>query len=100
MTIGNRLSASQIQSELKKLNHASGAEWKIQQDKLYKQFAFNDFADAMQFMQKVAEEADKIDHHPEWCNVYNRVTVNLTTHSAGGITELDFQLASKMQELG
>jgi 4a-hydroxytetrahydrobiopterin dehydratase len=53
----------------------------------------------MEFMQSVAEEADAMDHHPEWCNVYNRVTVDLVTHSAGGITALDFRLAAKMQSL-
>ena len=95
----NRLSEGQLRAELDTLNYQTDAEWQIVQDKLHKQFTFRDFDAAMQFMRTVAVEAEKLDHHPEWCNIYNRVTVDLMTHSAGGITELDFLLAKKMQEL-
>lgn len=60
---------------------------------LQKAFTFGDFNEAFGFMTRVAIFADKIDHHPEWLNVYNRVDVTLSTHDAGGITELDFKLA-------
>ena len=94
----NRLSSDELHTELEILNRGPDSEWQFVQDKLHRQFIFRDFLAAMQFMQTVALEAEKLDHHPEWCNVYNRVTVDLTTHSAGGITELDFLLAKKMQE--
>ena len=63
---------------------------------LQKSFKFPDFNAAFGFMTRVALLADKMDHHPEWFNVYNRVDVTLTTHDAGGITDLDLQMAEKM----
>ena len=62
-------------------------------DAIRKRFEFPDFKSAWAFMTRVAEFADRTDHHPEWTNVYNRVEVELTTHDAGGVTELDVQLA-------
>jgi 4a-hydroxytetrahydrobiopterin dehydratase len=61
-----------------------------------KSFKFKTFAEAFAFMTRVALAAEKMDHHPEWSNVYNSVDVTLTTHSAGGVTELDVKLARKM----
>jgi len=61
-----------------------------------KSFKFTSFNEAFAFMTRVALTAEKMDHHPEWLNVYNRVDVRLATHSAGGITELDIKLAQKM----
>jgi 4a-hydroxytetrahydrobiopterin dehydratase len=61
---------------------------------------FASFAAAWGFMSQVAIEADKLDHHPEWSNVYNRVTIKLTTHDAGGLTEKDIALAEKIREAG
>lgn len=61
-----------------------------------KSYKFKSFSEAFGFMARVALEAEKLDHHPEWFNVYNRVEVVLATHSAGGLTELDVKLAGKM----
>jgi 4a-hydroxytetrahydrobiopterin dehydratase len=63
---------------------------------LQKSFKFSNFNEAFGFMTRVALMAEKMDHHPEWLNVYNRVDVTLSTHDAGGITELDFKLAEFM----
>jgi 4a-hydroxytetrahydrobiopterin dehydratase len=65
-----------------------------------KHFVFNDFRQAFGFMTQSALAAEKIDHHPEWSNVYRKVHVLLTTHSASGLTELDFQLAVLMDMAG
>ena len=74
--------------------------WSIEDGKLHKQFKFGSFAAAMGWMMSVAIEADKLDHHPEWSNVYNRVTVNLVTHDIGNkIGGWDVELAKKMDEL-
>jgi 4a-hydroxytetrahydrobiopterin dehydratase len=68
-------------------------------DKLLADFKFKNFADAFAFMTSVAFVAEKLDHHPEWSNVYDRVHVALTTHDSGGITELDFAFAARAVEL-
>jgi 4a-hydroxytetrahydrobiopterin dehydratase len=68
-------------------------------DRLVRRFEFGSFVEAFGFMASVALVAEKLDHHPEWKNVYGKVDVELTTHDAGGITERDFTLATKMLEL-
>ncbi|HEX7668192.1 MAG TPA: 4a-hydroxytetrahydrobiopterin dehydratase [Polyangiaceae bacterium] len=73
--------------------------WKRQGDKLARQFKFGSFVEAFGWMSSVALVAEKLDHHPEWKNVYDRVEVELTTHDSGGITALDFELARRMNEL-
>lgn len=73
--------------------------WRRQGDKLVRQFQFGSFVEAFGWMSSVALVAEKLDHHPEWKNVYNKVDVELTTHDAAGITALDFQLAANMNEL-
>ncbi|MCB1419974.1 MAG: 4a-hydroxytetrahydrobiopterin dehydratase [Zhengella sp.] len=62
-------------------------------------FRFADFSQAFGFMARAALAAEKLDHHPEWSNVYNKVTVRLTTHDSGGITELDISLATRINAL-
>jgi 4a-hydroxytetrahydrobiopterin dehydratase len=73
--------------------------WSIADGKLHREYKFPDFTHAFGFMAAVATVAEKMDHHPEWLNVYNRVTVDLSTHDAGGVTELDFQLAQTMEAI-
>jgi 4a-hydroxytetrahydrobiopterin dehydratase len=67
-------------------------------DAITRQFKFADFNAAFGFMTRVALKADKMDHHPEWSNVYNKVDVVLTTHDAGGVTDKDIELAMFMDE--
>lgn len=68
-------------------------------DAISKAFKFKDFNEAFGFMSRAALIAEKIDHHPEWSNVYNNVSVTLTTHDAGGLTELDISLAKAMDDI-
>ena len=69
--------------------------WQYTNGKLTKMFVFDDFNTAFQFMTKIAQYAEKINHHPEWCNVFKKVNVSLITHDVNGITELDFNMAEK-----
>ena len=78
--------ANEIASELEKTEG-----WEIKDNKLYKQFKFKNFKTAFGFMTMVAMEAENLNHHPDWNNVYNTVTILLNTHDQGGITELDFK---------
>lgn len=72
--------------------------WTGGDDFITKVFRFEDFAEAFGFMTRIAILADKMDHHPEWFNVYNRVDVTLTTHDAGGVTHKDVTLAEAMEK--
>lgn len=73
--------------------------WELRDGKLCRQFRFKDFVAAWGFMSRCALAAERMDHHPDWRNVYNTVTVELWTHDAGGITEKDFTLAKRMSGL-
>lgn len=75
------------------------SEWDVVDDKLNRAFKFNNFVDAFAFMTKVAIVSEKMDHHPELLNVYNRVVIDLATHDAGGISTQDFELAQKINAL-
>lgn len=79
------------------LNELPG--WTLVDQKLKREFKFANFIAAFGFMTSAAIEAEKMNHHPEWFNVYSKVVVELTTHDAGGITKLDFELAGKMNKL-
>jgi 4a-hydroxytetrahydrobiopterin dehydratase len=70
--------------------------WTIQESKLHREFRFASFVEAFGFMASLALVAEQLGHHPEWFNVYNRVTIDLTTHDAGGVTQkdIDFALAA------
>lgn len=74
--------------------------WALKKDALVKTFLFNSFREAFSFMTRVAFEAEALNHHPEWTNVYNRVVVRLNTHDAGGkVTALDVTLAKKIEAI-
>lgn len=73
--------------------------WTVDDGKLSKEFKFDTFAEAMGWMVSAAIYADQIDHHPDWCNVYNRVQVTLITHDMGALSTLDLALARQMQSL-
>src|SRR4028118_1958843 len=79
---------------------ASLPQWRAGEgrDCIVRSFRFADFNAAFGFMSRVALLAEKLDHHPEWSNVYNRVEVLLTTHDAGGVTELDLRMAEFMDQ--
>lgn len=71
--------------------------WTVVDEKLHRDYKFADFPHAFGFMATVAPAIEKMNHHPEWSNVYNRVSVNLTTHDAGGITACDVELAKLLE---
>jgi 4a-hydroxytetrahydrobiopterin dehydratase len=74
--------------------------WEEKNNTLYREFEFSNFSEAFAFMTRVALEAEKMDHHPDWSNVYNKVEISLSTHSAGDIvTEKDRKLAKKIDGL-
>ncbi len=75
------------------------SSWSYRNGKLHRDFQFADFIHAFGFMSGAALVAQGMDHHPEWFNVYNKVAVDLSTHDAGGVTEMDFALAEKMEGL-
>lgn len=75
------------------------AGWKVENGKLHKEFTFRTFIEAFGFMSRVALLAERMNHHPEWFNVYNRVVIDLTTHDAGGISALDVEFARNIEEL-
>jgi 4a-hydroxytetrahydrobiopterin dehydratase len=93
------MNTQEAQQALEVLQQQAHGPWQLQDDSLHTQWKFKDFVQAMAFMNAVAEVAERMNHHPEWSNVYNRVSVRLTTHDAGGLTHLDFALALAMDSL-
>ena len=75
------------------------SDWHLDDGKLHRVFLFSDFVEAFGFMTRAAIHAEKMNHHPEWSNVYRKVEVFLVTHEAGGITQRDFDLAAIMDSL-
>lgn len=78
---------------------AAQPHWRYEQRHaaLHSRLQFADFVEAMAFINQVATVAEQLGHHPEWRNIYNTVWLSLTTHDAGGVTELDFQLAAEIE---
>jgi len=89
-----KLSQTDIDEELKSLS-----DWSVVNEKLHKEFLFESFNQAFGFMTRAAMEIEKMNHHPEWFNVYNKITIELTTHDAGGITKNDVNLAKILDSL-
>jgi 4a-hydroxytetrahydrobiopterin dehydratase len=75
------------------------AGWELVDGKLHRSFTFANFSEAFGFMARVALVAEKLDHHPEWSNVWNRVEIDIVNHDAGGVSELCFTFASKVNAL-
>lgn len=73
--------------------------WSLRDGKLHREYRFPSFVEAFGFMASAALRAEAMSHHPEWSNVYDRVTINLTTHDSGGVTERDLALARQMERL-
>jgi 4a-hydroxytetrahydrobiopterin dehydratase len=94
--MAHKLASAERKSALEKLAGWSEVQGR---DAITKKFVFQDFNQAFGFMARAALVAEKMDHHPEWFNVYKTVEVTLSTHDAGGVTELDVQLAQAMDKL-
>ena len=89
-----KLSTAEIDQRLHSL-----AGWSLLNGKLHREIRFRDFTQAFAFMTGSALIAERMNHHPEWFNVYNRVVIDLSTHDAGGLTEMDFAFASSVNSL-
>jgi 4a-hydroxytetrahydrobiopterin dehydratase len=74
-------------------------DWQFNSDGIEKKFQFKNFTEALGFIVKVGVVSEKMNHHPELFNVYNKVNIRLTTHDAGGVTDKDFKLASEIDQL-
>lgn len=96
-----KLTTEQIQFELTQINADLDADnqWILNGDKLEKTFLFKNFIQAFGWMTQVAMHAEKLIHHPEWFNVWNKVEVVLTTHDVDGISDLDFKMIKRMENL-
>ena len=90
----DRLSEADVLSRLESLNG-----WTRAGDTLRREFEFEDFAGAFGFMAAVAVAAERLNHHPDWSNSYNRVSISLTSHDVGGLSERDFRLARRIDAL-
>lgn len=89
-----KLSDAEIQEHLRERRG-----WKLVNGKLHREFACKDFVEAFANMTQVAMVAESMNHHPEWFNVWNRVVIDLNTHSVSGISNLDFELAAKIDQV-
>ncbi len=92
--MANKLAQSDVEMALKSL---SG--WSLKEGKLHADLTFSTFIEAFSFMTQAALISEKRDHHPEWFNVYNKISIDLTTHSAGGITHKDLDLAKAYNQI-
>jgi 4a-hydroxytetrahydrobiopterin dehydratase len=90
----HKLTDKEIESEVNKM-----PGWKVVNGKLSKSFEFKDFIEAFSFMTRVAMHAEKMNHHPEWFNVYNKVNIDLVTHDLNGISNYDMKLAKAINKI-
>ena len=89
-----KLSRNEIEQKIKTLKN-----WSLEGDAMKKSWEFSDFKEAMKFINKVADLANELDHHPEMFNVYNKVELKFSTHDAGGLTDRDFKIAAAIDRL-
>jgi len=89
-----KLSGSEIESAISSLE-----TWAIKDSKLHRSFKFGNFVEAFSFMTEVALHAEKMDHHPEWFNVYNIVKIDLMTHDVNGVSDYDIKLANMINNI-
>jgi 4a-hydroxytetrahydrobiopterin dehydratase len=89
-----KLTKDEIKKEISKVKR-----WKVVRGKLHREFVFDNFEQAFSFMTHAALEVEKLDHHPEWFNVYNKVSIDLVTHDVGGISNYDFKLAGILDSI-
>ena len=87
------------ETEVREFLSANLREWSFSDNYIIREIRFKTFIEAFSFMTAVALEAEKMDHHPEWNNVYNSVLIKLSTHEANGITPMDFQLAQIIERI-
>lgn len=92
--MSRKLDESEVRQRL-----AERPEWRLEGGEMRRELTFADFSQAWGFMNRVALIAEKLDHHPAWSNVYNRVTIGLSTHDVGGISEKDFEFAARVDRL-
>jgi 4a-hydroxytetrahydrobiopterin dehydratase len=90
----NKLTTAELDKEMGAL-----PGWELAAGKLHREFEFEDFSSAFAFMTRAALVSERLDHHPDWFNSYNRVSIDLSTHSAGGITALDVKWARAVSAL-
>ncbi|QPG06783.1 4a-hydroxytetrahydrobiopterin dehydratase [Salinimonas marina] len=100
--MSQKMTEEQINGALEQLNNqiSDDTRWVREGDTIKKTFVFKSFIRAFGWMSQIAIWAEKLRHHPEWFNVYNKVDVTLTTHDVEGLSELDFKLAEKMEKFG
>ncbi len=89
--MAGKLSREEVENKL--------GNWKVDSDKIEKEFSFEDFKGSMGFVNKVANEAESMNHHPEIDINFNKVEIELSTHSEGGVTDKDIELAGKIEEI-
>lgn len=96
-----KLSQEELTQALSEINSnlGDGTPWQVIDGKLHKEFVFKNFIQAFGFMTQVAIHAEKLIHHPEWSNVWNKVTVDLVTHDVDGISDLDIKMIKRMEKL-
>ncbi len=88
------LNKEQLQIELKKI-----PSWKFATNGIENKFQFKNFNEAITFINSIAIEAETMNHHPEWCNIYNKVSIRLTTHDLGGVSNKDIELATAIDAI-
>ncbi|WP_372755106.1 4a-hydroxytetrahydrobiopterin dehydratase [Mariniflexile sp.] len=90
----NKLSIAEIEKNLANL-----PEWEYYDDAIHAEFEFDNFKDCFSAMSRIAFECEALNHHPDWSNTYNVLTISLSTHSANGVTEKDFKLAQAIEAI-